>query len=132
VRPLAACTITSQYGRRMDPFTGQAAMHRGVDFAARPGAPIRSTAAGVVTMASWFGTYGLVVEIDHGSGLVTRYAHCSSALVRPGKRVQRGDIVARVGSSGKSSGSHVHYEILKNGMHVDPMTFVLPTDVVVD
>jgi murein DD-endopeptidase MepM/ murein hydrolase activator NlpD len=132
VRPLSACTITSHYGRRMDPFTGGAAMHRGVDFAARPGAPIRATANGVVTMSSRFGSYGLVVELDHGNGLVTRYAHCSSMLVQPGKRVKRGDIIARVGSTGKSSGTHVHYEVLRNGFQVDPMDYVLPTDVVVD
>jgi len=132
VRPLAACTITSHYGRRMDPFTGAAAMHRGVDFSARPGAPIRATANGVVTMSSRFGSYGLVVELDHGNGLVTRYAHCSATLVQPGKRVKRGDIIARVGSTGKSSGSHVHYEVLRNGFQIDPMDYVLPTDVVVD
>lgn len=132
VRPLQAGTITSHYGRRMDPFTGAAAMHRGVDFAARPGAPIRATANGVVTMANRFGSYGLVVELDHGNGLVTRYAHCSATLVQPGKRVKRGDIIARVGSTGKSSGTHVHYEVLRNGFQIDPMDYVLPTDVVVD
>jgi murein DD-endopeptidase MepM/ murein hydrolase activator NlpD len=132
VRPLTAATITSHYGRRMDPFTGAAAMHRGVDFSSRPGAPIRATANGVVTMASRFGSYGIVVELDHGNGLVTRYAHCSATLVQPGKRVKRGDIIARVGSTGKSSGTHVHYEVLRNGFQVDPMDYVLPTDVVVD
>ena len=132
VRPLQAGTITSHYGRRMDPFTGAAAMHRGVDFSARPGAPIRATANGVVTMSSRFGSYGLVVELDHGNGLVTRYAHCSATLVQPGKRVKRGDIIARVGSTGKSSGTHVHYEVLRSGFQVDPMDYVLPTDVVVD
>jgi hypothetical protein len=132
VRPLAQGSITSHYGRRMDPFTGQAAMHRGVDFVARPGAPIRATAAGTVINTGWSGSFGLVVEIDHGSGLVTRYAHCKAVLVRPGERVERGAVVARVGSTGKSSGTHVHYEVLKNGMQVDPMAYVLPTDVVVD
>lgn len=132
VRPLVQGSITSRYGRRMDPFTGQAAMHRGVDFVARPGSPIRATAAGTVVAAGWYGTFGLVVEIDHGSGLVTRYAHCKAALVRSGQRVQRGEVIARVGSSGKSSGTHVHYEVLKNGMQMDPMDYVLPTDVVVD
>jgi len=132
VRPLATATITSRYGRRMDPFTGLAAMHRGIDLAARPGAPIRATANGVVTMAGRFGTYGLVVEVDHGNGVVTRYAHCSATLATPGRRVRRGEIIARVGSSGKSSGSHCHYEVLRNGFQVDPMDYVLPTDVVVD
>lgn len=132
VRPLGRCTITSRYGRRMDPFTGQTAMHRGVDFAALPGSPIRATAGGVVTAASRWGAYGLMVEVDHGGGLRSRYAHCSSTHVKPGQRVQRGEVIARVGSSGRSSGSHVHYEILRNGLHLDPMEFVLPSDVVVD
>ena len=132
VRPLAFATITSHYGRRMDPFTGAAAMHRGVDFSARTGASIRTTADGVITMAGRFGTYGLVVEVDHGNGVVTRYAHCSATLAQPGQRVKRGAIVARVGSTGKSSGTHCHYEVLRNGFQVDPMDYVLPTDVVVD
>jgi len=132
VRPLSYCTVTSHYGRRMDPFTGQTAMHRGVDFAARPGTPIRATADGVVIETSRAGGYGLLVEIDHGNGLVTRYAHCSSALVQRGQRIERGQVIARVGSSGRASGSHVHYEVLKNGMQIDPMDYVLPTDVVVD
>jgi murein DD-endopeptidase MepM/ murein hydrolase activator NlpD len=116
----------------MDPFTGFAAWHRGVDFAARPGAPIRATADGTVLSASRQGGYGLMVEIDHGNGLVTRYAHCNSAAVRAGEHVERGQTIARVGSSGRASGSHVHYEILRNGLQVDPMDYVLPTDVVID
>ena len=116
----------------MDPFTGQTAMHQGVDFAARPGAPIHATADGLVVNASNYAGYGLMVEIDHGDGLRSRFAHCKAALVKPGQRVERGDVIARVGSSGRSSGSHVHYEILKHGLHLDPMSFVLPQDVVVD
>jgi murein DD-endopeptidase MepM/ murein hydrolase activator NlpD len=132
VRPLMYGTITSHYGRRMDPFTGQLAMHKGLDFAARPGAPIRATADGTVTTAGSHSGYGLMVEVNHGDGLRSRYAHCSSVLVKPGQKVERGDVIARVGSSGRASGSHVHYEILKNGLHLDPMEFVLPSDVVVD
>jgi septal ring factor EnvC (AmiA/AmiB activator) len=132
VRPLSYGTITSHYGRRMDPFTGQLAMHKGVDFAARPGAPIRATADGTVTTAGSHAGYGLMVEINHGDGLRSRYAHCMSLLVKSGQKVERGDVIARVGSSGRASGSHVHYEILKNGLHLDPMEFVLPSDVVVD
>jgi murein DD-endopeptidase MepM/ murein hydrolase activator NlpD len=73
-----------------------------------------------------------MVEVDHGNGLVTRYAHCSAALVQRGQKIERGQVIARVGSSGRASGSHVHYEVLKNGMQIDPMDYVLPTDVVVD
>lgn len=132
VRPLTFGTITSHYGRRMDPFTGQTAMHKGVDFAARPGSPIRATADGTVTTATSCAGYGLMVEIDHGDGLRSRYAHCMATLVKPGQHVKRGEVIARVGSSGRSSGSHVHYEILMNGLQLDPMDFVLPGDVVVD
>jgi murein DD-endopeptidase MepM/ murein hydrolase activator NlpD len=132
VRPLSHGTLTSHYGRRMDPFTGQLAMHKGVDISARPGAPIRATADGSVTTAASHAGYGLMVEINHGDGLRSRYAHCMSLLVKPGQRVKRGDVIARVGSSGRSTSSHVHYEILKDGLHVDPMAFVLPSDVVVD
>ena len=82
--------------------------------------------------ASRQGGYGLMVEVDHGNGLVTRYAHCNSAMVRTGEHVERGQTIARVGSSGRASGSHVHYEILRHGLQVDPMDFVLPTDVVID
>jgi murein DD-endopeptidase MepM/ murein hydrolase activator NlpD len=132
VRPVAHCTITSRYGRRIDPFTGQPASHRGVDFAAYPGSPIRATADGMVVGSTRYGGYGLMVEIDHGNGLHTRYAHCSAILVKKGQRIQRGQPIARVGSSGRASGSHVHYEVLRNGMQIDPMGFILPTDVVVD
>jgi len=132
VRPVGHCTVTSRFGRRVDPFTGQPASHRGVDFAAYPGSPVRSTAEGVVRGASRYGGYGLMVEVDHGNGLVTRYAHCSAITVKKGQAVKRGQMIARVGSSGRASGSHVHYEVLRNGMQVDPMGFVLPTDVVVD
>jgi murein DD-endopeptidase MepM/ murein hydrolase activator NlpD len=132
VRPLQFGSITSHYGRRTDPFTGQLASHRGLDFAARPGTPIRATAAGVVTDCARAGGYGLLIEIDHGNGLVTRYAHCSAITVKPGDRVERGDLIGRVGATGRASGSHVHYEVLKNGIQLDPMNFVLPTDVVVD
>ena len=132
VRPVHTGFITGRYGRRMDPFTGQAAMHRGIDIAAQPGAMVRATAEGVVTRAGFWGGYGLVVEIDHGDGLTSRYAHCSKVLVGPGQRVKRGDRVARVGSTGKATGSHVHYEVIQNGLPQDPMKFILQPDVSVD
>lgn len=132
VRPVQHGFISSRFGRRMDPFTGQAAMHRGVDIAARRGSPVRSPANGRVTRAGRWGAYGLMVEIDHGDGLVSRYAHCSKLLVKRGQTVSRGDHIARVGSTGKATAAHVHYEVLKGGLHQDPMKYVLPTDVVVD
>jgi len=132
VRPVRTGFITGRYGRRMDPFTGQAAMHRGIDIAAHPGATVFATADGVVNRAGLRGGYGLVVEIDHGDGLISRYAHCSKLLVEPGQRVRRGDRIARVGSTGKATGSHVHYEVTQHGLPQDPMKFILQTDVVVD
>lgn len=132
VRPVQHGFISSRFGRRMDPFTGQAAMHRGVDIAARRGSPVRATAAGHVTRAGRWGAYGLMVEIDHGDGLVSRYAHCSKLLVKRGQKVERGHHIARVGSTGKATASHVHYEVIQNGLHQDPMKYVLPTDVIVD
>ena len=132
VRPVATGFISGRYGRRMDPFTGQAAMHRGIDIAANPGAVVRATANGVVRRAGRSSSYGLVVDVDHGDGLISRYAHCSKLLVKPGQKVDRGTPIARVGSTGKATGSHVHYEIITNGMPQDPMKFVLPLDVSVD
>jgi len=132
VRPVQNGFISSRFGRRMDPFTGQAAMHRGVDIAARRGAPVRATAAGLVTRAGQWGAYGLMVEVDHGDGLVSRYAHCNKLLVNKGQKVARGDQIARVGSTGKATAAHVHYEVVMSGMHQDPMKYVLPTDVIVD
>lgn len=132
VRPVASGFITGRFGRRMDPFTGQAAMHRGIDIAAQPGALVRATADGVVTKAGLLGNYGLLVEVNHGDGLASRYAHCSKILVKPGDRVQRGDRIARVGSTGKATGTHVHYEVIQAGLPQDPMKFVIPPEVVVD
>jgi murein DD-endopeptidase MepM/ murein hydrolase activator NlpD len=131
-RPVQHGFISSRFGRRMDPFTGQAAMHRGIDIAARRGSPVRATADGRVKRAGRWGAYGLMVEVEHGDGLVTRYAHCSKILVKRGQKVKRGDHVARVGSTGKATASHVHYEVVHNGLHQDPMKYVLPADVVVD
>jgi murein DD-endopeptidase MepM/ murein hydrolase activator NlpD len=132
VRPVTRAYVSSHFGRRMDPFTGQTAMHRGVDFAALRGSPVRSTASGIVTEAGRVGAYGLMIEVDHGNGLKTRYAHCSRLLVNIGDKVTRDTVIARVGSTGRSTNSHVHYEVIQEGLHQDPMKFLLPHDVVVD
>jgi len=132
VRPVRSGFITGRFGRRMDPFTGQAAMHQGIDIAAQPGALVRATADGVVSRAGVWGNYGLLVEVHHGDGISSRYAHCSKVLVSPGDRVKRGDRIARVGSTGKATGTHVHYEVIQGGLPQDPMRFVIPPDVIVD
>jgi murein DD-endopeptidase MepM/ murein hydrolase activator NlpD len=123
--PVNVGFISSYFGRRMDPITGRRSMHRGLDYSARKGSPVFAPADGVVTFAGRWKTYGKVVEISHGYGYVTRYAHLEQQLVRKGQKVKRGDIIARVGSSGKSTFSHLHYEVEVNGKRIDPLKYVL-------
>ena len=122
--PVPAATISSGFGARPDPFLGRVAFHAGVDFERDAGEPARATAAGRVTNAEWSGGYGLMVEVDHGGGLVTRYGHLSSILVKEGDEVGIGAVVGRVGSTGRSTGPHLHYETRVNGEAVDPMRFL--------
>lgn len=123
--PLAsAAEIMSGFGIRRDPFTRGLAMHGGVDLREEPGAPVRATAAGRVVEADWSGGYGRMVEIDHGGGLVTRYAHLSRITVKPGEWIERGQIVGRVGSTGRSTGPHLHYETHIDGNAVNPLRFM--------
>jgi murein DD-endopeptidase MepM/ murein hydrolase activator NlpD len=126
IKPIAHGFISSRFGRRMDPFTGRLSVHRGVDYSVRLGAPIFATADGVVTYARRWSSFGNLVEISHGFGFVTRYAHVSKILVKKGQRVKRGDIIARVGSTGKSTAAHLHYEVLHDGTPVNPLAYVLP------
>lgn len=112
--------VSSGFGRRADPFTGHVAFHEGVDIAARMGSPIRATADGVVSFAGEKPQYGRTVEITHGRGITTRYAHTLSILVKVGDKAQRGDAIALVGSSGRSTGPHVHFEVLKDDRQVNP------------
>jgi murein DD-endopeptidase MepM/ murein hydrolase activator NlpD len=122
--PVLRGYITSGYGWRDDPFTGRNALHRGVDFAARSGADVITVAAGIVTFAGERNGYGIMVEINHGNGYVTRYGHNSKVLVKPGDRVLKGQRVALVGSTGRSTGPHVHFEVLRNGVVVNPAEYV--------
>ncbi|MCW5695427.1 MAG: peptidoglycan DD-metalloendopeptidase family protein [Bauldia sp.] len=123
-QPLANLQITSNFGRRRDPFLGQVATHTGVDFGAVTGTIIRATAPGRVVSAGTNGGYGRMVEIDHGNGLTTRYAHMSSIAVRVGDVIETGTMVGRAGSTGRSTGPHLHYEIRRNGQAIDPLPFV--------
>ena len=123
--PLASdADIVSGFGVRRDPFTRGFAMHGGVDLREEPGAPVRATAAGLVVEADWSGGYGRMVDLDHGGGLVTRYAHLSRIAVKPGEWVERGQIVGRVGSTGRSTGPHLHYETHLDGKPVNPLRFM--------
>jgi murein DD-endopeptidase MepM/ murein hydrolase activator NlpD len=123
-RPVANGFISSYFGERSDPFDGREAFHKGVDFAGAPGSNVTAVAAGVVTWAGERSGYGKLVEINHGDGFVTRYAHNERTLVAVGQTVKRGEPVALMGSTGRSTGPHVHFEVLRNGRQVDPLSFV--------
>ncbi|ACP25300.1 membrane protein associated metalloendopeptidase [Sinorhizobium fredii NGR234] len=122
--PAPASDITSSFGNRLDPFLGRLALHAGIDFRAATGTRIRSTAAGTVTAAGPAGGYGNMVEIDHGNGVSTRYAHLAVVLVHVGDRVEADQVVAQSGSTGRSTGPHLHYEVRVGGLAVDPMRFL--------
>jgi murein DD-endopeptidase MepM/ murein hydrolase activator NlpD len=117
--------LTSGFGNRDDPVTGRRSMHAGVDISTAPGRPVRATADGVIIKAERMGQLGKAVYISHGYGLVTRYGHLSSIEVEPGQRVRRGDTVGLVGSTGKSTGYHLHYEVRENGRAVNPIAYLL-------
>ena len=117
--------VTSSFGFRKSPFTGLREKHEGWDIAARNGAPVRATADGVVVVEGREYGYGNLVEVDHGYGIVTRYGHNSKHLVKVGDRVKRGQVVSLVGNTGRSTGPHLHYEILLNGVPVSPKNYIL-------
>ncbi|GJD34331.1 M23 family metallopeptidase [Methylobacterium aerolatum] len=124
-QPLAgALSVSSTFGPRLDPFTRGLALHTGIDLKGEYGELARATAPGVVTEAEWSGGYGNMVEIDHGHGLVTRFGHLSRIAVRPGQRIAAGDPVGTVGSTGRSTGTHLHYETRIDGEPVDPQRFL--------
>ncbi len=123
-RPIKKGWMSSRFGRRTDPFSGQVAWHGGVDFAGKEGSEIIAVAAGVVTWAEERHGYGQMVEINHGGGFTTRYAHNKENLVKVGDVVKKGQIIALMGSSGRSTGPHVHFEVYKNGRAVDPATYI--------
>lgn len=123
-RPVTWGWMSSRFGRRTDPFTGKLAWHSGVDFAGKEGSDIISVGAGVVTWAGDRYGYGLMVEVNHGDGLATRYAHAKEIKVKVGDIVQQGQTVALMGSTGRSTGPHVHFEVIKHGKAVDPTRYV--------
>ncbi len=112
------------YGWRKDPFTGSRAFHRGVDIVAPAGTSVKASADGVVTKTGRFSNYGKRIDVSHGFGYVSRYAHLSEILVRPGQRIKRGDVIGRVGSTGRSTGPHLHYEVFRDGRHVNPWRYL--------
>lgn len=123
-RPITKGWMSSFYGRRTDPFSGRPAWHAGLDFAGKEGSPVVSTAAGVVSFVGDRHGYGLLIEISHGDGFVTRYGHNKAALVKVGEVISKNQQIAEMGNSGRSTGAHVHYEILKNGRQINPLRYV--------
>ncbi len=123
-RPVKKGWMSSRYGYRNDPITGKRAWHNGVDFAGKEGADVVSVAAGVVVYAGNRSGYGKMVEINHGSGYSTRYGHHKELVVKTGDIVRKGEVIGLMGSSGRSTGPHVHFEVFKNGRIVDPSTYI--------
>lgn len=124
MKPVANLIFTSFYGVRSDPFRGTAAMHAGVDIPGPIGTPIYATADGIVGRTGWVGGYGNLVELEHGGALQTRYGHLSKVMVAQGQRVRRGDVIALMGSTGRSTGSHLHYEVRMDGRAVNPIPYL--------
>ncbi len=123
-KPLANAKISSRYGSRIDPFNGRMAMHSGMDFKAKTGTPVKATDDGVVIKAGSNGGYGKVVEIKHRTGYTTRYAHLSKISVKVGQQVNKGQLVGKVGSTGRSTGPHLHYEVRRNDKARDPSKYI--------
>lgn len=117
--------FTSRFGYRVDPYTNRPTMHAGVDMAAPPGTPVYSPADGVVSYVGYESGYGKLVSIDHGYGVVTRFGHNSRVFVEQGQRIRRWDVISAVGSTGRSTGAHLHYEVRIHGIAVDPMNYIL-------
>ena len=124
-RPVDSANMTSGFGVRSDPFRGRAAMHTGIDLAGPLGTPVYATADGVVDRSEWNdGGYGNLIEIDHGQGIQTRYGHLSERIAQPGQYVRRGELIGLMGSTGRSTGSHLHYEVRVAGQAINPIAFV--------
>jgi murein DD-endopeptidase MepM/ murein hydrolase activator NlpD len=131
VQPVDTMRFTSTFGIRSDPFRRVAAMHAGIDIAQPIGTPVYATADGMIDRAERAGGYGNMVEIDHGKGIQTRYGHLSKILVAAGTRVHRGQLIALVGSTGRSTGPHLHYEVRLDGHAVNPLPFLQNADYMV-
>lgn len=130
IMPTAGWVSSAYMAARIHPIHGELRAHEGIDLSAPMGSPIAASAGGLVVDAGSEMGYGLMVTLDHGYGLVTRYAHCSKILVRVGQRVKRGETIALVGNTGISTGPHLHYEVLRGGRHQDPRTFIFPETIV--
>lgn len=122
--PAASYKLSSAFGYRRDPITGGGAMHSGLDFKSSHGTPILAAADGIITKAGWMGGYGKTIEITHGNGLMTRYAHMSRLTAKVGQAIDRGNQIGRMGSTGRSTGTHLHFEVRHNGRAINPRKFL--------
>jgi murein DD-endopeptidase MepM/ murein hydrolase activator NlpD len=122
--PVTSAGVGSSFGWRIDPFTGHSALHTGLDFPADQGTPVHAAAGGVVVAQEFHPQYGNLIEVDHGNELITRYAHSSRVLVKKGDLIKRGQKIAEVGTSGRSTGPHLHFEVLVQGVPQDPQKFL--------
>jgi len=127
-QPVKGSAFTSGYGVRSDPFRGRAAMHAGIDLAGPLGTAIYATADAIVGRSEWANGYGNLIELNHGRGIQTRYGHLTRSAVRAGQRVKRGDLIGHMGSTGRSTGSHLHYEVRIDGKAVNPIPFMQSND----
>lgn len=123
-KPLEKGRISSYFGHRTDPLNRKVTLHKGIDFAAKPGTDVIAVASGIVTNAGSFGGYGNFIEIDHGNNYKTRYAHNKKILVSKGDSVSKGQVIAALGSTGRSTGPHLHFEVLKDNKHINPISFL--------
>ena len=126
--PVEGIRLSSTFGSRSDPFNGRARMHQGIDIPGPIGTPIYATADGVVRRSQWVNGYGNLVEISHGNGMETRYGHMSKLVAQPNERVRRGQLIGLMGSTGRSTGSHLHYEVRIAGNAVNPMPYIEGTN----
>jgi len=124
VAPVSSGWFSSNFGWRIDPFTGKRAMHEGVDYVVPLGTPIHAAASGIVVYAGWHPDFGNLVEIDHGNDILTRYAHASKLFVKVGQVVKRGQLISLVGSTGRSTGNHLHFEVRFKGLAQNPVRFL--------
>jgi len=118
--------LMGPFGQRTDPFSGEGAFHKGVDISAPTGTPVQATADGIVVFSEWESGYGRLVKVDHGGGIITYYAHLSKAYVQPGQELHRGDLLGAVGSTGRVTAPHLHYEVRNNGTPVNPYPYLVP------
>lgn len=132
VHPISGRNVSSGFGYRVDPINGSIRLHTGVDIGAPRGTSVHVTADGVVKSASWVSGYGLTVVVDHGFGFESAYAHCQQILVHPGDLVKRGQVIARVGSTGRSISPHLHYEVRVSGIKTNPAKYITTAEVIFD